>query len=122
VTVPTSVIEHRTAAQVMAERPQQVLQDAQRQPLASLAIGLAAASDSAQAGHLRARRVAVEDLQNKQMNGRHGIEDAITPDMTNSVADGANKFGAEKLGDFRLDLLHGSEDTAGHPWPPVGVR
>ena len=31
------------------------------------------------------------------------------------------KSRSEKPGEFALDLRNGGKDTAGHPWPPVGV-
>src|SRR5579862_9167439 len=119
--MPASVIEHRTSAQMLAERAQQEFQDTQRQALACLAISLAAASESAQAWHVRTRGVAVQDLQNEQMHGRYRIKDAFAPDMVNYLTDVAYQLGTKKLGNFGLDLLHGSEDTTSHPWPPVGV-
>src|SRR6266704_2684027 len=121
-TVPAAVVEHRAATQEMAERVQQVLQEAQRQPLAGVAVGLTAASDGAQTRHLGTRGVAVENLQDEQMHRRHRVENAVTPYMAHGRADAVNQFGAQKLGDIALDLLHGSEDTTGHPWPPVGMR
>src|SRR5262249_32979170 len=63
--------------------------------------------------------VAVQDLQHKQMHGRYRVEDAFAPDMADRLANAANKFGAEKLGNTGLDLPHGSEATASHPWPTL---
>src|SRR5207249_4843876 len=87
-----------------------------------VAVGLTAASDGAQTRHLGTRGVAVENLQDEQMHRRHRVENAVTPYMAHGRADAVNQFGAQKLGDIALDLLHGSEDTTGHPWPPVGMR
>src|SRR5262249_44775976 len=119
--VPPTLIEHRAAAQVMAECTQQVSQNRYWQPLPGLAIGLAATSDATQSRHMRARRVAVQDLENKQMHRCHRIQNTFTPHMINGSTDFTDQFLAEKLRHFALDLLHGSEDTAGHPWPPVRV-
>src|SRR5262249_20333019 len=59
-TVPPAVIEQRATAQMLAQRTHQILEDAQRQPLPGLAVGLAATSDSAQTRHMRTRGVAVQ--------------------------------------------------------------
>jgi len=65
--------------------------------------------------------VAVQDLQREEVQSRDRIEHAFSPDIADAVADLADKLGSQKVGQFTLDSLDGSEDTAGHPWPPVGV-
>jgi hypothetical protein len=105
----------------MTKRAEQILQKAQGQTLACLAVGFAGALDGAQTWHVGTSRIAMQDLQHKQVHRGHGIKHALTPDMADRFSDGADERRAEKLGYFGLDLLHSSEDTAGHPWPPVGV-
>src|SRR6185503_4904004 len=55
------------------------------------------------------------------MHGRHGVEDALTPLMAERLAGRADRIRRQNAGDFALDLRNGSEDTAGHPWPPGGM-
>jgi hypothetical protein len=64
----------------------------------------------------------MQHLQQEQMHGRDGIEDAFPPDMAHGLANFANHLGLKEISDIGLDLPHGGEDTASHPWPPVGVR
>ena len=121
VAMPAAVVERRTAEELFAERTQQALKYGQRQTLACLAIGLAAAVHRSQAWRMGASGVAVQDLQREQLKGRDRIEHALAPDMADAVTDLADELGSEKPGEFTLDLRDGGKDTAGHPWPPVGV-
>ena len=86
---------------------------------ARLTIGFAGTLDSAQTRHLGARGVAVQDLQNKQMHRGRGIQYTVTPHMTDGSAHFLDQARTKKLSNIGLDLLHGSEDTTSHPWPPV---
>jgi len=67
-----------------------------------------------------ARGVAVQDLQDEQVNGRNRVEHAVPPDVADSGANVFNGLRRQPVRDFGLDPPHGGENTAGHPWPPAG--
>src|SRR5262249_61687660 len=80
----------------------------------------AARTDAGEAGHVGARGVAVQDLQDEQVDGRNRVEDPIPPDVADGRTDVFNGFRGQPAGDFRLDSPNGGEDTTGPPWPPSG--
>ena len=55
--------------------------------------------------------VAVENLQQEQLDGGDGIEDAFTPLVAAVPVDLLDRFGGEPIADSGLDSLNGGGDT-----------
>jgi hypothetical protein len=118
--VPAAVVGQRTAEPV-GDSLEQALEDGQREPGAGLAVRFAGAADIAEPGHVGARRVAVEDLEDEQVQRGHRVEDSFAPGVADRRTGLANRCGRQPVGDVRLDSANRRVETTGHPWPPVGV-
>ena len=98
--------------------PQQVLQDNQGQTHAGLAVSGGREAELHQAAQVLDRGIAVENLQNKELEGENRPQLAFPPAMaglTTGLLD-------QGVGQMRLEILLDSPQSAcdsSHPWPPV---
>jgi hypothetical protein len=100
--MPAAIVGQRTA-ELVGDSLEQALEDGQRQPSPGLAVRLAGAADIAEPGHVGTRRVAVEDLEDEQVQGGHRVEDAFAPGVADRGTGLANRLGRQPVGDVRLD-------------------
>src|SRR5579884_3802006 len=107
--------------QAITNQKHEALEQGERQSASCLAIRLAAAVHAAEARYMIAGRVAVQDLQEEEMNGSGWIENAFAPAMFEGAAQIVDRSGREPMRDIRLDPFDGSDNTMGHPWPPFGM-
>lgn len=72
-------------------------------------------------GEMITGRIAVQDLNQKRMNGRYGINATITPTVPQFMAHGHNGFAAQNRRQIGLDSIKCLQNTECHPWPPVDL-
>src|SRR5262245_35288883 len=70
---------------------------------------------------MAAGRIAMQDLEDEQMDGGNWIEHAFAPRVTEDVAEILNGAGGQPVSQIRLDPPDGSDNTMSHPWPPCGM-
>ena len=100
---------------------QQLFEKDQRQAAARQTISRRRERHPGQARQGGAGRVAVEDLQQKNVDRSDRIEQAFPSVMTQVDADPTNRIRGQRLGHIGLELGDDLGDIEGHPWPPVGM-
>jgi hypothetical protein len=111
---PAAMVVHRRAE----GRPnalQQCLQDFQRETAASPAIGGLTENAVGEVFEPGDGEVAVEDLDDKEVNGRDRIQDAPAKVVAGFAANGGDLRRVENLGDLSLDTPQGSVNVLKHP-------
>ena len=73
--------------------------EGQRESLAGLAVGAVGEGPLAEVDDMLAGGVAVEDLEQEQVDGRDGVEDAVAPAMADGLAGVGDGPGAESGGE-----------------------
>src|SRR5712692_2807454 len=66
-----------------------------------------------------AGRIAMQDLQQEDMDGSYRIKNAMAPRITQAATDMVDGFRRQRLGHIGLELPQDLRNTEGHPWPPV---
>ena len=89
------------------EALEQHLEDGHGEPGAGLAVGRGGELEAAQAWQMAAGGVVVEDLQDEQMDGRHRVEDPVTPAASHGLTEGLQSDGFEPVGQLVTDLSQG---------------
>ena len=105
----------RSAAAV---RLQQVLPDGQGEPLAGLAVGAGGEGPAAEVDDVLAGGVAVEDLEEEQVDGGDGVEDAVAPAVADGAAGVADGVGAEAGGEVLPQPFGDGLEAMGHGGAP----
>ena len=80
------------------------LEDGQGEPGSGLAVGRGGELEAAQAWQMGAGGIVVEDLEDEQMDGRHRVEDAVTPTATHGMTEGLQVEWFEPVGQIGADL------------------
>ena len=70
-------------------------------------------------GQMATRGVAMEDLQDEQMDGGDRIEQARAPLVADLATEGENSGGVKQGSEFCFDVSEGFRHHANHPGPPV---
>jgi len=96
----------------------QGLQDRQWQALSGQAIGRGGEASADQSGQVGHGGVAVEHLEDEDLDRNDGVEQARAPRVPGFSADLGDVFFREYASQIGLDLPQGVGDTR-HPWPPV---
>jgi hypothetical protein len=68
-----------------------------------------------------ASRVAVQDLQQEEVNRRHRIEHPLAPTVSCFQAELPDRLRLQIAGYISLDPPQHMSDIRNHPWPPVEV-
>ncbi|MEK7756864.1 MAG: hypothetical protein AAB385_06595, partial [Planctomycetota bacterium] len=100
--------------------PDQLPERFQRQPRPSLTVGRPGHVCAGDAGHVLARRVAVENLMNEHVHRLDGIEFTLTPRVPDLLAHPPNTLRREAA---RQTLANPTQRLIDrdHPWPPKGM-
>jgi hypothetical protein len=61
----------------------------------------------------------MEDLEDEQVDGRDGVQQARAPRVAGLVTQGENRRSIEHLGQIGLDMFQHCCDCANHLGPPV---
>src|SRR4051794_8744675 len=93
---------------------QEALPDAQGQPLAGLAVGAGGEGPAAEVDDVLAGGIAVEDLEQEQVDGRDGIEDAVAPAMADGRAGVGDGPGAEPDGEVLPEAWEDGRESRWH--------
>jgi hypothetical protein len=102
--------------------PQQPLPDPERQASTGLTKRRSRKMLADQAGQMATRRVAVQNLQEEEMDGGDRIEQARTPLVAHLVAQGKNGGSVEQGSSLGFDVSEGFRHRAYHLGSPVCER
>ncbi len=112
--VPTAVVMHR-GAKGSGHTLQQRLQDCQGQSCPGSAIGGFAEMAVAEVSEPRDGKVAVKNLDDKEMNRGDGIQDAPAEVVAGLATNGSDLPGVKNVGDVALDPSQGGVNVLKHP-------
>jgi hypothetical protein len=102
--------------------PPQLLPDAKRQAGTGLTKRRGRKVLAFQAGQVATRGVAMQDLQDKEMDSGDRIEQAHAPLVAYRVTQGENRGSVEQGRSLGFDVSEGFHDRAYHPGPPVSEK
>src|SRR6516165_3188121 len=94
--------------------PQQVVVDAQRQPLARLARGAVGEGPAAEMNDVAAGGVAVEDLEQEEVDGPDWVEEALAPGVALAAAGVLDGLGGQMSGVVWSQALQDGQDAWRH--------
>jgi hypothetical protein len=109
----------RLGAQDVAHALQQGFKQGQRQTHPRLAIGSRRKGLVGQAPQSATGDVAMQDLQQKELQRGHGIQGPLAPVILQAAAHPEDGFRRKDVRDTRLELPNDVGDSKSHPWPPV---
>ena len=93
--------------------------DAERHPGAGLTKRRGRQALGDQARPVATGGVAMQDVEDEQMNGGDGIEPARAPLVAHLATQGDHRGGVEQGSEFCVDVSEGFRHRAYHPGPPV---
>jgi hypothetical protein len=99
---------------------QEALPKRQGQPLAGLAVGAGGEGPAAEMDDVLAGGIAVEDLEQEQVDGGDRIEDAVAPAMADGLAGVGDGLGAEAGGEVLPEACEDGSESGGHGGGSVG--
>src|SRR5271154_235532 len=111
---PAAIIVH-CGAERSRNTLQEDLQDLQGKPATRTAISGFTENASCEVSKPRDGEVAVEDLDNKEMDRGDGIEDPPAKAVAHSTADGGDLGGVQDSGNLPLDAPQGGVNVLKHP-------
>ena len=94
------------------------LEEGQRQAAACLDVGGGGKGASGQVGQRGAGGVAMQDLQEEDVERGHGIELASPKGDAEGSTGLFDPIGGQGFGDIGLELANDFGETQSHPWPP----
>ncbi len=109
--------EVRTRA---ATRASEAAEDGQGEPLAGLAVGAVGEGPAAEVDDVLTGGVAVEDLEQEQVDGGDRVEDAIAPGVFLLLARLLDGLGGEFGGEVLPESAEDGDDTRRHGRAPSG--
>ena len=95
--------------------------DAEREPFPRLTVGVTGEGPDAEVDDMLAGGIAVEDLEEEQVDGRDGAEEPFAPGIVLLTAGGFDGFGGQTLGRGLLQPVENGDDARWHGRTPCGT-
>jgi len=114
---PATIITHGGTPSV-GHTFQQGYQDLQRKPTAGLAVRSLTKHEIGKVFESADGKVSVQDLDDKQVDRRDGIQDATPKAIADFLADATNGGSVKYMRNVLLNAPQSGVDIFEHPWPP----
>ena len=98
---------------------QESVEDGQGEPLAGLAVAAVGEGPAAEVGHMAAGGVAVEDLEQEEVDGGGGVEDACPPAVVDLAARLLDRLPGQAGGEVLAQASEDGDDTRRHGRAPA---